>query len=474
MRAFVARPMVLLTISAALASAQSPAQSRAGSAPTATGTVSGVVYDSLSQQPLIGAVVQLVDERADNFIRTGTTDSLGRYRLNDVPNGRYMLGFVHPMLDSLGLEPPVREVFVENGRTARADLATPSPLRMRRAICGRRTTTELRSDSGGVVIGVVRDARTRNPAAGAAVTAEWMELSVAPAGISRRVRRATTTTAESGWYALCDVPSPGVLSLVTGTGNDSTDRLVMRLSASGFLRRDLYVASVTVGSAGVRRGDGRLSGKVTSADDGRAVSGAVVSIMNGLSTRANDRGEFVLSDVPAGSRMLDVRAVGFSPDRRAVDVIDGVAPVQVILSTLKAVLDTVRVRSERLAVRHLSGFSERKRAGGMGRFLTADDIARRDLTVMSDLFRTIPGTRLQPGGEGQPQIMIRGTLDEWCEPAYYVDGRNMGELSLEALDGWLRPKDVAGIEVYPGAATPPQFSLGLAGTSCGSIVIWTK
>jgi TonB-dependent Receptor Plug Domain/Carboxypeptidase regulatory-like domain len=264
------------------------------------------------------------------------------------------------------------------------------------------------------------------------------------------------------------------VSLFTGVGRDSTDRLVMQLSANGFLRKDLYVGQDDPATTGVRRGTGRLVGTVVSADGGRAVPGAFVRVVNGAAIRANDRGEFVLSDVPAGSRMLDVRSVGFSPDRRAVDVVDGAAPVQIVLSTLKAVLDTVRVRAERLAVRHLSGFSERKRAGGMGRFLTADDIARRQLTVMSDLFRTIPGTRVQPGEEGQPLIMIRGTLDEWCQPAWYVDGRNMGELSLEVLDGWVRPQDVAGIEVYPGAATPPQFSLGMAGTGCGSIVIWTR
>src|SRR5688572_493685 len=101
-------------------------------------TVSGVVYDSIARGPLAGASVQLVTDKVTTFIRTAETDSLGRFTLTDVPPGQYKLGFLHPLLDSIGVDPPPREVRVDGQRPVRADLAIPAPLRIRTAICGPR------------------------------------------------------------------------------------------------------------------------------------------------------------------------------------------------------------------------------------------------------------------------------------------------------------------------------------------------
>src|SRR4051812_27900094 len=93
-------------------------------------TVSGVVRDSIARGPLIGAMVQIVAaDDPGKFARTAVTDSSGVFNIPDVPDGRYMLGFYHAMLDSLGLEPTVREVLVNGVRPVRADLAIPSPAR---------------------------------------------------------------------------------------------------------------------------------------------------------------------------------------------------------------------------------------------------------------------------------------------------------------------------------------------------------
>ena len=54
--------------------------------------------------PLAGAHVELVnaDDRSRILFST-TSDSLGRFVLDSVARGRYIAGFIHPMLDSLGL-----------------------------------------------------------------------------------------------------------------------------------------------------------------------------------------------------------------------------------------------------------------------------------------------------------------------------------------------------------------------------------
>jgi hypothetical protein len=129
--------VVLLASCARFAVAQGSDTTRRGSG----ATVSGIVRDSLAQKPLAGAMVQLaaVDSLA-RFSRIAITDSLGRFTLGDVPDGRHIVGVLHPMLDSLGIEPPFREIAVQGHRSVRVDLAIPSPARFRTAICGPQSS----------------------------------------------------------------------------------------------------------------------------------------------------------------------------------------------------------------------------------------------------------------------------------------------------------------------------------------------
>ncbi|MCY7380672.1 MAG: carboxypeptidase regulatory-like domain-containing protein [Gemmatimonadaceae bacterium] len=446
--------------------------------------VSGIVRDSIARGPLAGAMVQLV--AADSQARGGrmaVADSLGRYALADVPNGRYTVGFFHPMLDSLGLEPPLREVFVDNGLPVRVDLGIPSPARLRAAICAAPSTPL----SGAVVIGVVRDAQDRAPVAGATVTGEWLELSFRREGLARRIPRLVVTTGENGWFAICDLPSAGMIALRASRGGDSTDLIEVQVPTHGLLRRELYLGYARhAPTAGTTRpadsidpprrdalsGDVRLSGIVLTADGGGPIVGAQVSMVSGSRTRTNERGEFTLLNAPAGTRTLEVRALSFYPERRAVDVIADGPLIRVALSTLKAVLDTVRVTASRPADRMRSGFLERRRSG-VGRFLTQEDIRRRHPIVTSDIFRTVSGVRVQYDADRfDSRILMRGAVDGWCAPVIYIDGRQMNTLSADEIDTWMRPDDIVGIEVYAGAGMPAQFEQGMS--ACGTIVIWTR
>jgi hypothetical protein len=435
--------------------------------------------------PLAGAVVQLVaaDSLATSVGRTTVSDSLGRFTFADVPAGRYMLGFFHAMADSLGVETTWHEVHVDGYRPVRADLAIPSAARLRTAICGPGP------DSGGVVVGVVRNAQGRAPAAGVTVTGEWLELSLTPKGLRRRYPRLVATTTENGRFAICHLPSARTIALVASRGADSTDLIEVELPADRFLLRELYLGSarivVTADTAlgtdtlaprviRQRTGDGRLSGVVVTAVTDRPLAGAEVSMPDGPQTRTNERGEWTLVGAPDGTRILEVRAVGYYPERRAVNVVAGEAPIRTALSTMPAALDTVKITASRLQVRNLSGFEDRRRSG-VGRYLTAEDVARQRPTFTSDLFRFVPGLRVDRNGHGETEIRMRGG----CAPVIYLDGNYMGDLSAVDIDSWVRPDEVAGIEIYGGPVMPPQFSTGRSGVGvshgdCGSIVIWTK
>jgi hypothetical protein len=459
------------------------AQSRDSTQRAPGTTVSGIVHDSIGRLPLSGATVQLLAaDSLASIVRTTVSDSLGRFTLGDVPDGRYRLGFLHPMLDSLGVDPPLRAVHVDGRRPVRADLGIPSPARLRAAICGSGSAP----DSGAVLVGVVRDARDRAPAAGVKVVGEWLELSLRAEGVVRRTPRLVATTGDNGWFAMCNVPRAGTMMLIASRDADSTDLVEVQVPADGFLRRELYLggarAVVVTGDTtpradtlapplGSRRtGDGRLSGKVVAAVGGRPVASALISISGGPQSRANDQGEWRLAGVPLGTRMLEVRAVGYYPERRAVDVVAGAPPIRTALSTMKAVLDTVRVTASRQN-RNMIGFAERRRSG-VGRYLTPEDIARRQPVVTSDLFRMVPGLRVDRTPIGDTEINMRGTFAERCSPAVYIDGNYMRILGAADIDDWVGPEEVAGIEIYAAGTVPQQFQPGLNG--CGSIVIWTR
>lgn len=470
------RLSLLVLAQAVSAAAQAP--DTLARAPGAT--VSGFIHDSVAGAPLAGATVQLVgSDSLAGFVATGVSDSLGWFALHDVPEGRFLLGFFHAMLDSLGLAAPARAINVSGRAPVRADLAIPPAARLHSAICGPRPP----ADSSAVVIGFVRDAHAGSPLAGVTVAAEWLEVTLSRGRIERRIARVGTSSRASGWYALCDVPGDATVFLVARRGADSTDHVEVQVPADGLLRHELYLGSSrAVGSPGVSSGDtlvitagapvgnGSLSGTVTSAAGGRPLAGARVQLTGGRPTVTNDRGEWLLVNVPTGTRMLEVRAVGHFPERRRVDIVTGAAPVRVALSTLKAVLDTVRVTASRLDVAYGTGFADRSR-GGMGRFISRDDVARRQPLATSDLLSTVPGVRVERTGL-EAAITMRGIFTSRCLPAVYIDGHHMRGLSGAEIDTWVHPEEIAGVEIYSSGLVPPQFDSGMSG--CGSIVFWTQ
>lgn len=447
-------------------------------------TVSGVVRDSIAGTTIAGASVQLVGaERGGQLIRSAVSDGSGRFQLNDVPDGRYRLGFFHSRLDSLGLEPVLREITVSEQRPVRADLATPSAAQLRAALCGGS------SDSGAVLIGVVRDAFNRSTFADAGISAEWLEYGLSRDGIALNVVSARATTKANGWFVLCGLPRAGTVVLAAHRGADSTDRVEVDLPSDRFLRRDLYLGparvvqsedTTIVGDSSVRStrithlGDGRLSGRVVTALGDRPLAGAQVGLVGGPQTRANDRGEWMLVNAAPGTRSLEIRAVGYYPERRSVDVVANAEPLHVMMRTMKSVLDTVRIVEARLSNKNFAEFERRQRSGA-GNYITMADVERRNPFSTSDLFKFTPGVRLQ-SIRGAPRVYVRGLMSGWCAPDVFVDGLDVGPIDGGELDTFVNPNEIAGVEIYSGTTVPFQF-ISMRGSSrdrCGAIVIWTK
>jgi hypothetical protein len=166
--------------------------------------------------------------------------------------------------------------------------------------------------------------------------------------------------------------------------------------------------------------------------------------------------------------VLDVRAISFYPEHLPVDVVTGQDAVRVTLSSFKNVLDTMKVRALSGREADNIGFQERRRTG-MGTYYTPEDVARRFPIVTSDLFKNVTGVRYD--AHQSDLVYVRGITSDWCAATIYIDGQRLREMAGEDIDTWVRPDEIAGIEIYNGTNTPPRFRTF---DSCGAIVIWTR
>lgn len=444
---------------------------------TARVRVTGVVTDSVAGGALGGAVVQMV--RADDATTAlaATADSAGAFAFPGVAPGRYVIGFLHPRVDALGIEPPTQLLELVAGQPAELALSTPSPVRLRAALC-----RDGGADSSGALVGVVRDADRGTAIAGAKVILTWRQIVFDEAGVRMAERRAPATAGADGAYLVCGLPSDVEAIASAEAPGRMTGLIEVRVPPRGLLYRDLtlgdsvsaapvaIVDSAVAGSPArrrtVRRGTAKLTGTVRDPES-RPLAGATVVVLGTAATgRTGADGRFALSDLPAGTQAVEARAIGFSPGRAAVDLASAApARAELRLTRPPTTLSAVVVEGKRTArTRNLEDFTRRKRSG-FGRFVTGEDLERQRPIYVTDALRTIPGMRVTPNARGFGQT-VTGRAN--CTPTVYIDGMKMygGATDLDAI---LRPGDVAGIEIYSGpSGKPPQFEGDCV------IAVWSK
>jgi hypothetical protein len=429
-----------------------------------SGEVSGVVYDSVARQSLRGAVVQLVaPQGARPFSAAATTDARGRYLLSGVRPGTYVVGFQHRALDTLALTSPLRPVVVRSGERVDVDLAVPSPATIAREICG-----DMSRDTLGLVFGVIRDARSGLPIDSGVASASWEEITISAGGIRRRMRRAQSMVNAAGWFALCRVPANVDLALGAWSGVDTSGAVVVSVARNGIIRRDISLG----GTATVR-------GFVVS-DEARPIAAArVVVAGRGKSTTTDSTGAFVFGLVHAGAQTLEARALGFAPVSLTLHLRgDQDTTINVTLTSVRKVLDTLHVYAQRVYNRDSNGFERRRRIGA-GFSLSDEDIALRQPYDAYSLLNEVPVLNISYGGGTQTPnsafdriVLMRGAgPSAVCVPMLWLDGTRMPNM-LDQIDMLVRPDEIAGIEVYRPGQVPPEFAAGYV--SCGVIVIWTK
>ncbi|AHG89739.1 hypothetical protein J421_2202 [Gemmatirosa kalamazoonensis] len=444
---------------------------------SALGAVHGVVYDSLTRGRLARAYVQIV--RADDLDggRTVVADSAGALRIDSLAQGRYLVGFFHPLLDLLRVQarPKVVEIGADGG-AVRVDLAVPDLARVRPVVCG---SPQAPTDSSSVVAGRVRDAADGAAVANATVVLTWTERSLGTGGLHKEHRRVPVITGPGGSFVVCGVPAGEEIVVAAAAPGRASGEIALEIPTRGLVVRDLSLGDTTAAdtmavATPVTRGTARVTGVVRDSA-GRAVPGARVSLWDAAAdVSAGADGEFSLGGLPAGTRTLEVRAIGFGLRRVAIDLAPGrVATVNVRLDraqTLAPVTILGRPTSG------LAGFLERRAHNRGGRYITPADIARLRTSNVTDALRAMPGLRIIPDRHGGVIILGRSLHSQLtgarCLSAIYLDGQTLPP--GDDLGRWVGPGQVAGIEVYSDEPyAPPQYR-DPDFEGCSVLLVWTR
>jgi len=472
MRLAISLPLLLVG-AAFTGRAQTPA--------AAETNIRGVVFDSLEMRVLRGATVQLVDATGKPWANTQTTDSVGRFEFAGVPTGTYLIGFFHPKADSLGLNSQTLRIDVRTGAPIDVRLAVPSAQTIARALCGR---TAVR-DSTGLFMGYLRGADNSMPRPNGTVTVRWVEIVIDKNGLTRHVPSVEASSGPTGLTAVCGLPLGTSIVLQGVSASDSSGSFEVSVPGSGFLHRDIFVAPVTrvavstsdsTPSVDLLRGAGRLRGRVVGTT-GRPITGARVSLWgSGITTLTDGDGAFTLAALPFGTHTLEVRAVGFEPVRRPVDVIQGTpGAAEIELASLGITLDTVRVTAQRLYTSRRQADFERRMHSGVGHIIDENAIEKRNPMQVTDLLRMVPGVMVVPSRYSGEDVLMRGGLgilgSGLCRPDLFIDGVRVANDPMFPLNQLVMASDLRAVEVYARQGSIPAEFQSLSG--CGVVVLWT-
>jgi hypothetical protein len=432
-----------------------------------SGRLEGQVTDSVNVGPLGDAMVTATPvgtARETTFV--AKTDRRGRFRFDSLDAGRYALRFVSPLLDSLQYGGSAPLVDVSPERAAHVALAVPSGATLRSLACPGVAFPE----GTGALLGIVSDAETDKPLTGAQIAVAWSKLAVDSAkGIVGDERAARVTVDATGQYRLCGLPTNDPLFLQVQHNGRAGAVLRVRISdAAGVLVRDLSFSAAgaslladTTSVTGGAKGTARLYGTVRDAN-GTPVAGAQVRVLGtGSIMRADDRGAYAFSDLPAGTQEIEVRQFGFGIARGPVDLRNEQQKRLDVQLEKIASLSAVNVVGARPS--RYPEFEQRRKVAIGGRFLDEAQIRRMNFNKVSDYVNLLPGFVAVHQRYGD--MRVTSMRYPGCQPAMLVN-----DLPVASLTDLPPPEMLGAIEVYvTTAGAPPNHR-----SPCGTIVFWSR
>ena len=440
--------------------------------------VSGAVYDSIAAAPLADALVRLYRPGDPSVGVSTRTNAQGRFEVAELPSGVWVASFAHARLDSLHLEAPLARVEVIESGTIPLTLAIASASSVARMLCPTG------SDSAVTLVGEVRSAGNKSPLAGASVSVEWPEWVFAKKSTVREEVRRTARTDSVGRYVLCGAPRGTVVSAQAWQASDSTGSIEFGIPESAYAVLNLFVdirgsaptaaSENAAGPAPARSGAGIVRGAVRTST-AAALPGAIVRVIgSGAVARTDTLGSFYIVDAVGGTQTVEARAIGFEPERRAVQLEPGV-PLEIsfTLNKRNVLLDTVRVVAGQRVPNDVLSLERRWRQG-QGTFIDGATVRDRASTMVTTALVGVPGIRLAFRAGYGNTIVARNFVGGECQAILFLDGLRFttpGQYPV-TLDELVAPEDVAVLEVYARSSTIPAEYLTVDG--CGAVAVWTK
>jgi hypothetical protein len=212
---------------------------------------------------------------------------------------------------------------------------------------------------------------------------------------------------------------------------------------------------------------GNLTGHVTDST-GTAATDAIVRLTGAghtqWSTSTNSAGRFVFSNLPTGTYVVLVRKLGYRADYSTTAVTaDTSATIEVVLHMAPTRLSEVIIDAP--IVLSNSGFEHRRQTGA-GYYVTAEDIAKRNIFDFAGVLNLSPVLRVSRERGGPIITSTKPTMGGGYGCARVLIDRK----PLGPLVPFPEPRDIAGMETYRPGGGPAEFG----GGGCALVLVWTK
>jgi hypothetical protein len=431
-----------------------------GNSQRSGGRVVGSVFDSVSRSPLARAVVEIAPRDSGGGLFGAITDSVGRFHIDGLPRGRYIMGFRHDALNALGLDVPLRMFEMPAETTLVLDLAIPSGGVVRALRCGGDSSV----GEYGMLGGFVRDLIEGTLLARATVTAEWRAIVVDSGRPHTTVERRTAAVADDGTYVLCRLPVdvPVEVSVISLGRRPIAGEVIV--PASGARHQSFHLAE-----SRLTKGPATLVGTVQDAVGKTMESGhaAIVALAIDVPIR---RGAFLMKELPLGTWAVQLNAIGRAPRTMLVDLVDtGITRATIAIANIPQPLEPVAVVGKKtLETEILRDVLFRKRFGAGTVFLPGNNWLESAERI-SDVLNVAHGFR----GTGDGDYVGREARCASSSSRFkvYVDGEPF-PLGLANVDRLVPIHEVLAIEAYPDAGFAP--ALWRSGNPCAIVAVWTR
>jgi hypothetical protein len=433
---------------------------------TGKAQILGIVVDSLHGRYLTGADV--VVEGAKSAVQT---DSLGKFKLDSLPPGTFQVGVFHPLLDTLDIVLLTAPFHVGPDSAGVVVLGVPSAPTIIHRACPRKTD----ASAGSAVIGHVNDPESLAPVPGAEVSVGWTELQVSKSfGIRRTPHVLRDTTDKMGSFRICGLPSGLSASMQARRGSAATAEIPIEIGDGPFQVFVRTLSLSAVESSAARTGNASVSGVVQLEGSSNNAGTRVELTGTDIVAMTNEKGEFVMQNLPSGTGLLLARHLGFSAETTPVEL-SSHQPQRVTMKLSKyvAMMDPVLVTARRTRALDKVGFNQRQRSG-FGRYIGPEQLERMHAIQLTDILRRVPGLRVISSAGGEVVESSRGptTLNGSECVQFWVDDAPWTSFTPGDVNLFVNGGEVVAVEVYQGAGVPPQYQRSLS--DCTTIVIWTR